>query len=494
MQMKPSFLQNEKIYKWLAYAAILLGIIIRVSVYLQNRNLFIDEANVARNIYERGFADLATPLSYEQYAPPIFLWIVKFITVFMGFGEQAFRLYPLMAGVASLFVLYILLKELGAERAAWYAIGMMAIGYMYIRYSTELKQYISDVLVVLCLLLLAVKTDVQKTAGSKFAIIWLVAGSLAIWLSMPSVFILAGVAAYYFIHCIQYKAFKKMWLIAICGIVWLAQFGAYYKLILQTQAESSYLQSFHADYFLVATPDNLKEWQHNMALCQVLLSEAAGATALALVFNVIGIVYAMVYLVRKKRAVAALLILPGIALLFAAAINKFTLIPRVSLFIMPIILLLVAIGIGLMLLHKRRYINWVAAIIACVNLYNHNMIHFIWDKLETEEITDALDFVMENGINNGNRLYLHNGAGPAFIYYTNIHPEKEKWRSIKNADRLSWDADYNALAQWALSPSAFIFTSIYSADLANTRKQIEGHMKQTASFEKPGCYAFIYSK
>ena len=90
MQMKRSFLQNEKIYKWLAYAAILLGIIIRVSVYLQNRNLFIDEANVARNIYERGFADLATPLSYEQYAPPIFLWIVKFITVFMGLVNRLF--------------------------------------------------------------------------------------------------------------------------------------------------------------------------------------------------------------------------------------------------------------------------------------------------------------------------------------------------------------------------------------------------------------------
>ncbi len=494
MQMKPSFLHNEKIYKWLAYAAILLGIIIRVSVYLQNRNLFIDEANVARNIYERGFAGLAGPLSYEQYAPPIFLWLTKFSTIWLGFGEQAFRLYPLLAGIASLFVMYALLKKLGAGNAAWYAIGMLAIGYIYIRYSTELKQYISDVLVVLCLLLLAVKTDIQKTTGSKFAIIWLGAGSMAIWLSMPSVFVLAGVAAYYFIHCIQHKAFKKMWLIAICGIVWLTQFGAYYKLILQTQAESSYLQGFHADYFLVATPDSIKEWSHNMALCQVLLSEAAGATALALVFNVIAIVYAMVYLVRKKRAVAALLILPGIALLFAAAINKFTLIPRVSLFIMPIILLLAAIGVGLMLLHKRRYINWVAAIIAFVNLYNHNMVHFIWDKLETEEITDALDFVMENGINNGNRLYLHNGAGPAFIYYTTIHPEKDKWRSIKNADRLSWDADYNGLAQWALSPSAFIFTSVYAADLADTRKKIEGQMKQVASIEKPGCYAFIYSK
>ena len=39
-------LKEEKLHKWLAFAAIAAGIAIRVVVYLQNRNLMIDEANV----------------------------------------------------------------------------------------------------------------------------------------------------------------------------------------------------------------------------------------------------------------------------------------------------------------------------------------------------------------------------------------------------------------------------------------------------------------
>src|SRR5690606_20568037 len=93
--------KTDKWMYWLVIALIAIGIILRLYVYFQNRNLIIDEANVARNIAERGFAALALPLDYAQYAPPVFLWITKFFTMLFGMGEMALRLYPLLCGIAS---------------------------------------------------------------------------------------------------------------------------------------------------------------------------------------------------------------------------------------------------------------------------------------------------------------------------------------------------------------------------------------------------------
>eukprot|EP01136_Pigoraptor_vietnamica_P002975 Opistho-1_new@31642 len=142
--------KEEKLYKWLAFAAIAAGIAVRIAVYLQNRNLMIDEANVARNIYERGFLQLLSPLSYEQYAPPLWLWAIKATTTLANMGEQALRFIPLVSGFATLILLYLILKQLNLFRSAWYALLLLASGYIYIRYSTELKQYMTDAAHVLC--------------------------------------------------------------------------------------------------------------------------------------------------------------------------------------------------------------------------------------------------------------------------------------------------------------------------------------------------------
>jgi predicted membrane-bound mannosyltransferase len=109
-------------------------------VYLQNRNLLLDEANVARNLFERDFTGLVKPLNYEQYAPPVFLWVEKLNAILFGFSEYALRLYPLLAGIASVFVMYALLKRLVPMSALWFPLLLFVATHMLIRYSSELRQ------------------------------------------------------------------------------------------------------------------------------------------------------------------------------------------------------------------------------------------------------------------------------------------------------------------------------------------------------------------
>lgn len=58
---------------------------VRLSIYTQSRDLFIDEANLARNLYEKECVALLGVLDYEQFAPPLFVLSTKLNAQVFGF-------------------------------------------------------------------------------------------------------------------------------------------------------------------------------------------------------------------------------------------------------------------------------------------------------------------------------------------------------------------------------------------------------------------------
>src|SRR5690606_15437393 len=135
-----------------------------------------------------------------------FLWILKLSTTLFGYGEMALRLFPLLCAIGSLFLFYQVLKKYTVHTSIWYALVLMASGYMYLRYSTEVKQYSCDVAVVLALILLALRKDVLTARPAVFLLYWFIIGSLTIWLSMPGVFMLAAIGFYYLYIVLKAKA------------------------------------------------------------------------------------------------------------------------------------------------------------------------------------------------------------------------------------------------------------------------------------------------
>jgi len=490
---KPHF-PLDNFFRGLAIALILVAIVVRIAVFLQNRNLFIDEANIARNIYERNLLQLATPLSYEQYAPPVFLWALKLFTFLFGYGEIAFRLYPLLAGIASLVVLHQLLKQLVTVKAIWYPIGLFAVGYMSIRYSTEVKQYMSDVLVVLSLLLLALKRDIATTPRSVFFLTWIVVGSVAIWAAMPSVFALAGVGVYYFWQSVAARDNKKTSVVIFIGLVWMAQFGLYYLIILKPQIETSYLQNFHRDYFLFAIPRSKAEWLHNWYVIKNLIQETAGFWVWAFNFNIFFLIVGAVFLFTRNAAKSMLILVPLVAVLVAAAANQYSLIPRVALFVSPLLLVLIGYGLDVLIRIRPVPVSLILLALCAVLIFKFNNLKMAWERYETEEITDAMNFLFQQRINHGAQLYIDNGARPAFIYYTQIHPEHDRWGRIKDAHLLPWDANYAIISKGAGDTSAYIFTSIDPDELNSKLALLGQHNTQVAKAEKQGSAAYVYRK
>lgn len=469
------------------------GILLRIVVYFQNNSLFIDEANIARNIYERDFAELTQPLNYEQYAPPVYLWIVKASTLIGGYSEYAYTFYSLVCGILALFFVYMLLKQFTGVSGIWYALLMLAAGPIYVRYSVELKQYISDLAVCTGLILLALRMDILNMRVARFILVWILVGSVAIWLSMPAVFILAAAGIYYSALVITTRKYNAFLSLTVIAVTWLAQFMYYYYTILKPQAETEYLQRCHKDYCFYLLPHNKQQLLFNWNLSLYPLENAGGHQALAVVFHLLCIIVAIVYFARKRVTASILLVAPLILLYMATALHKFTLIPRVTLFALPLILVLIATGLGRLFDLGNKYLTGILAIATCICFINFNALKFFIVPMENEEMKKDLDFLVSKHIR-GNQLYVHNLAAPAYIFYTTIHPQKEKWRSLLGGKLLAWDTDYDALSlQWE-DTTAMLYSWEDAPLYEKQQNAILSHNKEIEKLTVTGGQAIIYYK
>src|SRR6201999_591920 len=94
--------------------------------------------------------------------------------------------------------------------------------------------------------------------------------------------------------------------------------------------------------------------------------EAVGAEMFNWVFNLILLLIGMVMLIRKHTAKALLVIIPILAALFAAALHQYSLIPRLALFMMPLLLVLVGYGFEQLFTKKILVWNTVLVLLALV--------------------------------------------------------------------------------------------------------------------------------
>ncbi|MBZ0099740.1 MAG: glycosyltransferase family 39 protein [Taibaiella sp.] len=493
--------RDNKTEKWthlLVFALLITGAVLRMYIYLQNRNLIIDEANIARNIYERGFIDLLLPLDYEQYAPPLFLWVTKLFSLLFGMGELALRLYPFLCSLGALWLFYKILKNLVPVQAMWYPISLLVFSGIFLRYSSELKQYMPDVFITLLLIWLALRINFEVYSRTRFVIYWIVIGSVAIWASMPSVFVLAGVGCYYGWQAVAARQYRKLLPLLAISALWVVQFALYYFLILEDQANSDYLQKWHQNNFLFATPSNKDEWNHNWWVFSALMRQFEGWNAYVHDINTAFLITGTIMLARRAGARFFLLAVPVLAVCAAAALNQFSLMVRVSLFIIPV--LMIVIGYGFAQYYYLRSV-WLKVIILAAGLYaaGCNIAQTIEWRYKYEEITEGMAYLQEKGLP-GEAVSIYQGSVPAFIYYTTMHPGKEKWASLKNADLIHWTTNYDSLG-WQMRhvwssrrPLGIIYTSATDAEFTERHQRIRNHMQMTDSFYTPTVKAFIFIK
>jgi len=114
------------------------------------------------------------------------------------------------------------------------------------------------------------------------------------------------------------------------------------------------------------------------------------------------------------------------------------------------------------------------------------------EPLTVNEMTRALYFLQKNGIT-WKHTYVHYAASPAFIYYTQIHPQKSKWGSLRDAHLLPWDTDYGKLAQ-ENDTVALLITSISEEEEATIRQKITVFSLENIPYNQDGAIATTYKR
>lgn len=175
------------------WALVALGVAARVLRFALRFPLWGDEAFVAANFIDRGYADLLQPMDYHQVCPLGFLGLELSAVRLLGFNEFGLRIVPLAAGIAALLA-FVRVSHLALRGWAWaWAVGVLAVGYYPVRHAAEAKPYSLDLLVAVLLLWPALRAWRAPREARWW---WLLAAAApaALLLSHPAVFVAGGLS------------------------------------------------------------------------------------------------------------------------------------------------------------------------------------------------------------------------------------------------------------------------------------------------------------
>ena len=233
---------------WTALALVTLGVI-RPSPYVHCRSLWFDEALLALNLVDRGYAHLTAPLDYHQAAPLAFLWAERAIISLSHTNEYTLppiAVYGWSGSLAALLSSGSAICEPARRTSCTdYSVALSVPDH----YSNEVKQYSSDVLISTMLILYSA-TMVDAPLRRRGMIALALCGSVSLWLSHPSVFVLGGIGAALFISRLLKGRTTDVIYLARLVRAWLCSFSVLYFVSLRFIAGDHAFRSFWSDGML----------------------------------------------------------------------------------------------------------------------------------------------------------------------------------------------------------------------------------------------------
>ncbi|MGH1336114.1 MAG: hypothetical protein ACRBFS_08305 [Aureispira sp.] len=415
---------------------LLVVLLLRVVVYLQDRSLMIDEANLALNIVEKNGIEFFQSLEYHQYCPPIFLLLTKWSSLLFGVHEWSLKILPFLAGLMLLGLMVVSLKKLIKTPVIhWYILLVLGFSDLAIRYNTELKQYSVDAFIALLLIYKALEHK-EVAWGLRQTLFWSGLGGVAVWTSMPSIFILAAIGFAFLYQ--QWLAFRKIPLgVVVTGAFWLINFGVYFWLILYVDARSDVLQEYHGRFFFECLPNSETAWQNNYDLLRSLLTMITDQTVVGLLLAALAIGFGMYQVIKQDKFKALLLLLPIAFTLLASNLSLYSLLPRLILFLLPIFLLIMAIGLDAVWQKMSSIPKVLVFALLLISVVNKQGYQYFWTRLEIENSKAVLAYIVENA-SKEDLVYVQQGAMPAFIFYNSMHANAHHLKHFYLAD---WNDD-----------------------------------------------------
>ncbi len=475
----------------------LIGCFLRLYFYIVNRSLWLDESLLALNIINRSFAGLFSPLDLDQGAPIGFLLTQKTLISLLGIRDYILRIVPLCGGVFSIGLMYQVSKKYSGWVVSFISLLLFALSPVLIYYSSEAKQYSTDVFVALLLLLIAHVCLEEKDSSRAFVALGL-AGFFSVWFSHPSVFIFASILLTLGLtFVIQKDKRRSFWLIG-AGILWGVSFGIEGLVSLRHLVSNDTLLNFWRDSFAPLPPWSNFGW-YGKALTDLLNDPST----LPDTFITVGVLVIGIFSFAFRRwQFALILFAPFLFTLSASALGKYPFGGRLLLFLVPLLFLLLANGVrqlGAWLMRLNKLLAWSVSGLL--------VIYFIFGALTTtlgnlaspphaEDIKPVMSYLNEN-YRDTDSIYLYYGAKAAFEFYapqydrlagkdfiTGIGAREEPTKYLADVDQLKGQQ------------RVWIVFSHVCGSCQNEKKLILQHLDQIgfseSKYESTGASVYLY--
>jgi len=476
---------------------LLAGALLRLRQYLTGRSLWLDEAMLALNIVNRNYSQLFQPLDYDQGAPIGFMLVEKTFNLIFGRNEFSLRLFPLLIGLASLWLFYLLLKRSTSGAGFWVALTLFEFNPRLIYYSSEVKQYILDVTVTIILLLCA--QPLFQQASRRAFVTLAFAGTLALWFSHPSLFILAGIGLALFINYFQKHDFVALRSTIGMGILWLANLAFLYFLTLSELRNNSYMYAYWQDAFAPSPPWSDLGWylgafQKNMD------TQFGFSYATSLIFILILAGWIVLFMQKRSFAIA----LAGILFftLLASSLGLYPVLERMGLFLVPIGILLIGKSLEIPAQRLRAYpivSTIVVFVLSGFVIYapvTRALEQFLTPKY-FEHIRPTMGF-LQGARKEGDSFFISNGAVPAFEFYAPMYALKNiTYTAGLREDYSNPDAILKQIGTLEGHDRVWVLIShVYEKGNFNEKDFLLSHLDQLGSkrreFREPGTSVYLY--
>jgi len=405
---------DGRTFRYAVIAVFAIGILLRLSHYLGNRSLWLDEARVALNVRDQSLVELLYSLDYRVLAPYGFLSVEELFTTLLGHTEYALRLFPLIAGVLTLFLFYRLSARISGKIPALIGLALLSVSTWSIFYAAEAKQYSSDATIALLLYLLAHAALERWTP--RRALVLALAGFVAVWFSHPSAFVLGAIGLAFGTRFLAQKDWFRVLQVAAMSVIWLASFLAILSITPAGDADLlDHMQSvIWGEYFMPLPPR--PGWLLNAFFDMLRHPAGFMFNGIAAFLFIMG-VHAFW---RNNRIWLALLVLPLLFALAASALRMYPFTGRLLLFAAPALLLLIATGAEslrqpLWKTHRAAWLALVALLILHPAL-GVARATFAPAPYEREDMKTVLQHVQQQR-RADDRFYVYYGAEEAFRFY-----------------------------------------------------------------------------
>jgi hypothetical protein len=411
------------------YLAVVLGIALRLRQVLANRSLSQDEAMLALNIVDRPFSKLFGRLDFLQGAPAAFLAVARLAVDVFGNSEYALRLFPLVAGVLAVLLMFPLARESINAKAVPVAAALFALSDPVVEWSSHAKPYAVDAFVTVVVLWAGLR--LVRHQQSSAILVFSIVGAAAIWLSNPSVFVLAGLSVALVGGALLRRDWRRAQLLALGAGAWVVSFGVFAFTLLDNfsglqnlECPGCFAGSATGDTAgsgdgLGSLRGSFGEFRYAAGIPHFLDYRGADAGLVVFVFAATFCLIGLRSLWKRRPEIAAGLLLPLGFMLIAWGAHKYPTLGRTQLFLVPNFILLLAEGFVSAFAASRG--NWSRILGACggatvaIAIGSLSLVHAAHPR-SLEDVKSVLDYLGQSQ-RQGDTLYVYYTAQYQLRYY-----------------------------------------------------------------------------